>query len=279
MKIFGTRFSLVGDIIMSLPILDYLKEKHGQYYLYFSVAKKCEQAAPLFYNQPLISSIKISDLHEDLGTSDLEIISNCDLVFDVKPPHPKEQDWYNYRNCIEETALMAGIDPQLVKDRIPSLNQYWEGKEVVDRTIAIWPFAGYGQGLERSPSKEWWEFVINDLIDNNYKVFHFGVDAEPNLCDSKNYKKLTNLSFFEQIQYSLSCCSAIGTDSGSMWVLAAYNKIPQINLITNWLPNHFQNKLALAPVGEKTINIYADNGCDNISKENILPKINEFFCI
>ena len=77
----------------------------------------------------------------------------------------------------------------------------------------------------------------------------------------------------------MCCNAAIGTDSGSMWVIGAYNKIPQINLITNWLPNHFQNKLALAPVGEKTFNLYADNGCSNISIEDTLFKLNEIFRI
>jgi ADP-heptose:LPS heptosyltransferase len=43
-KIFGVRGSLIGDIIMSLPILDYLKEKYGNYYLYFAIAQKCQQA-------------------------------------------------------------------------------------------------------------------------------------------------------------------------------------------------------------------------------------------
>jgi ADP-heptose:LPS heptosyltransferase len=279
MKIFGTRFSLIGDIVMSLPILDYLKDKYGEYYMYFSIAKKCEQSAPIFYNHPLINSIKISDYHEDLGENDFEIISKCDLVFNVKPPHPQEQDWYNYRNCIEETALMAGLDPKLFKDKVPSLKQYWDDEHIYEKTIAIWPFAGYGQGLERSPSKDWWELLISRLINNGYKILHFGVDNEPNLSNNENYKKITNLSFFEQIKYSLCCNAVIGTDSGSMWVTAAYNKIPQINLITNWLPNHFQNKLALAPIGEKTINLYADNGCSNISIEETVFKINEIFRI
>ena len=55
MNIFGTRFSLIGDTVMSLPILPYLKEKVGDYYLYFSIAQKCQQSAPIFLNQDYIS--------------------------------------------------------------------------------------------------------------------------------------------------------------------------------------------------------------------------------
>ena len=76
MKIWGTRFSLIGDIVMSLPILEHLKDIYGTYYCYFSIAQKCKQSLPIFINQPLINEIKISDLPEELGDLDNAIISN-----------------------------------------------------------------------------------------------------------------------------------------------------------------------------------------------------------
>jgi ADP-heptose:LPS heptosyltransferase len=276
-KIFGTRGSLIGDIVMSLPILDYLKEKYGNYYLYFAIAQKCQQAAPLFLNHPGINQIKITDYYENLGGKDAKIISTCNIVFNVFPSHPKEQDWYNYRNCVEETALMAGIDPKKLPTQIPKLVQYWENSSLSNKakTIAVWPFAGYGTGLNRSPSKEWWEKVVSGLIIDGYKVFHFGSPNEPNLIlNHEKYLNLTNDSFFEQVRLSLNCSRAIGTDSGSMWVIAAYNKIPQINLMTNWLPNHVNNKLALAPIGTLVKNLYSDNKCDNIDIETVINEIN-----
>lgn len=275
-KVFGTRFSLIGDIVMSLPILDYLYEQHGDYYLYFSIAQKCKQSEPIFRNQKYINEIKISDFHESLGANDKSIINNCDIVFDVHPQHPKENDWYNYRNCVEETALMAGLDPNIFKNKKPSLTQYWQDKQFFNKkSIAIWPFAGYGNGLNRSPSVFWWSNTIDMLLKDGFEIFHFGAEIEPSLSKDIKYHKLTDLSFFKQIQYSLCCGYAIGTDSGSMWVIGAYNKIPQINLITNWLPNHNLNKLALAPEGHKVYNMYADGCCDNINQEQILQKINE----
>jgi ADP-heptose:LPS heptosyltransferase len=275
-KIFGIRGSLIGDIIMSLPILDYLKEKYGSYHLYLAIAQKCKQAKPLFLNNPYINEIKITDNFESLGVNDLKLMAECDIAFNIFPTHPKEHDWYNYRNCVEETALMAGIDPKELTTQTPRLKQYWQNSYLSNtkKTVAIWPFAGYGKDFHRSPSKEWWIKVSNRLLKEGYKILHFGAPNEPILItNDNNYINLTNESFFEQIKYSLDCSFAIGTDSGSMWVIGAYNKIPQINLITNWLPNHINNKLSLAPVGNLAKNLYSDQKCDYISIENLFNEI------
>jgi len=278
MKIWGVRSSLIGDSVMALPILEVLEKKYPNSYKYYCIAKKCQQCSKLFANHPLINEIKISDYEESLGESDFEIIKNCDLVINVSPPHPQEQDWYNYRNCVEETALMAGINPLEVKNIKPRLYLEKDIKKL-NNTIAIWPFAGYGQGIERSPNLDWWKNLFTELNNNNYKILHCGTNNEPEIGFGENYTKITNLEFIEQIYTSLGCNGVIGTDSGSMWVTAAYHKTPQINLITNWLPNHKQNLLALAPVGDKAYNLYADNGCSNITINSILKSIDENFCL
>jgi len=279
MKIFGTRISLVGDIIMSLPVLQKLCEIVKDPYVYFSIAQKSQQAAPLFKNHPLIQEIKITDKFEDLGEEDHKIMAQCDIVLPVRPPPPDQFDWYNYRNLIQETTRMAGFNPCFTEGVMPILYFNRDIPTVSSKTIAIWPFAGYAQGLSRSPSLEWWKSIFNRLSDEGFNILHCGVDAEPAIGEGKNYHRITNLEFIDQIYYSLGCCGAIGTDSGSMWVLAAYHKIPQINLITNWLPNHYQNLLALAPVGKKVHNLYADNGCSNININTVLENIYENFCV
>jgi len=278
--IFGIRMSLIGDTIMALPMLNYFDEKYGKYNLIFSIAKKCQQAKELYLKDERITKIKISDNREDLGNNDYQIIKqHCHIFINPVPEHPfiLEQDWYNYRNCVDETLYMGGINPNEVLDKYPKLYQYWESPEKYDsKNICIWPFAGYGAtqmaGVERSPSKDWWGSLIKTLTHKGYNVFHFGMDNEPNLSDSKRYKRFTNLSFFKQVQLSLCCGFAIGTDSGSMWVLGAYNKIPQINLLTNWQTNHHRNFLALAPVSRQAINLFAKDGCDNIKKEKMAFK-------
>jgi ADP-heptose:LPS heptosyltransferase len=277
MKIWGTRFSLIGDIVMSLPILPYLNEQYGEYYSYLSIAQKCKQALPLFLNQPFINEIKISDYHEDLGELDRSIMSQCDLVLNVKPQHPFEQDWYNYRSCVEETALMAGFNPTHFTNKNPKLIQYWQDRPKLtsSKSIVIWPFAGYGKDMHRSPSVTWWEKCINILINElGYQIIHAGAESEPDIMiNNSSYKKITSLSFFDQIKESLNCDLAIGTDSGSMWVIGAYSKIPQINLITNWLPNHRQNLLSLAPAGTRTTNLFGYNQCDTIIINDLINEV------
>lgn len=272
MKIWGLRFSLIGDIIMSLPTAQsVLDEYKGNAAFVWSIAKKCQQARMLFESQPWIKEIKISDLDEDLGPQDQAIIQTCDRSFNVKPPHPQETDWYNYRSCIEETALQAGIDPKRVSGANPSLFRYWK-RMPIGGAIAIFPFAGYGLGLERSPSAEWWHKLIAKLV-GEFEVFHFGMDNEPTLSDSSRYTRYTHGPFHVQIMKALDCRMAIGTDSGSMWCVGAYGEIPQINLLTNWLPNHHQNHLALAPASPKALNLFAEGGCSNININDVLKAV------
>jgi ADP-heptose:LPS heptosyltransferase len=279
MKIFGTRMSLIGDIIMSLPVLQKLCEIVDKPYVYFSIAQKCKQSAPLFYNHPLIQEIKISDQFEDLGENDFKIIKECDIVLPVRPNPPDQFDWYNYRSLIEETTRMAGFSQSFTADTVPILYVNKEIPHIKQKTIAIWPFAGYGKGSSRSPNIEWWKNTCDALTRKGFNILHCGVNNEPDIFTGDQYSRITNLEFADQIYYSLGCCGAIGTDSGSMWVIAAYHQIPQINLITNWLPNHNKNLLSLAPVGKKVRNLYADNGCSNININDVVNSVYENFCL
>ena len=50
----------------------------------------------------------------------------------------------------------------------------------LSRSIAIWPFAGYGRSKNRNPSEEWWFELIKKFTDNKINVYHFGYFKEPN---------------------------------------------------------------------------------------------------
>lgn len=280
MRIFGTRISMIGDMIISLAVLQKLSSILDNPYTIFSVAQKCKQIIPILENHPLINEFKITDLYEDLGDNDLEIIKSCQIVLPVRPAQPKPY-WYNQYSLLEQTTLMAGFKPDFTKGIYPKLylnkdiNQYKQQ----DNTICIWPFAGYGStityaGSERNPSILWWKLCIEALIENGFNILHCGVDSEPNLSFDSKYYKITNMSFLDQIYSSLGSNLIIGTDSGSMWITASYHMTPQINLITNWSPNHYNNKLALAPIGKYVTNLYRDNGCSNIDIQNeLLPLV------
>ena len=73
-KIWGTSFSLIGDLVISLPQLNYFKNKYKDIYVYFVIHKKISYCAPLFFNHPLIDKIHITGEWSSFNDSDYDII-------------------------------------------------------------------------------------------------------------------------------------------------------------------------------------------------------------
>ena len=304
-KIWGTSFSLIGDLIMSLPQLTYYKKKHKNTYIYFVIHKKISYCAPLFFNHPDIDKILISGEWSSFNSDDFKIASECDIVT-TKLDHINKKildrqhennRWYNQRSCIEETALMSGItdlnDTLTNNEKIPFSNTWFDSgfedeqkkaaytydkvdskrNNILSKSLAIWPFAGYGRSKNRNPSEKWWGRLVSKLIDSSINVYHFGYFKEPKLSENKRYyHKLTNLDFFNQIKISLGSKLALGTDSGSMWVLAAYNH-PMIILGTNWYDNHASNFQATIPPIKKGECIFNQNNFLNLNIDEVYKKI------
>ena len=133
-------------------------------------------------------------------------------------------------------------------------------------------FAGYGRSKNRSPSEKWWSDLVSKLTNSSINVYHFGYFKEPKLSENKRYyHNLTNLDFFNQIKISLGTKLALGTDSGSMWVLAAYNH-PMIILGSNWYDNHTDNLKATIPPIKNGECVFAQNFL-NITTDEIYEKI------
>lgn len=272
MKIFGMRNGQVGDIIMSLPFLNYFEKLYPNSFKYFSVAQRYKQIIPLLKNHPLINEIKVTDNYNSYGENDFKIIKDCDIVIDTSPQHD-DPYWYNTRNCLEETAHMAGLPYEKINE-FPTLYNTFDLE--TKNYISVWPFAGYGDlNNGRSPSLNWWNNLF--LKYKSLAIYHFGHESEPNLDVGSNnkYYRLTNLSFAEQIRISLNGRLILGTDSGSMWCTAAYHQVPQVQVMTNWFPNHHSNPYALAPIGKKCKSLFARNGCDNILHEDMIHCISE----
>ena len=104
-------------------------------------------------------------------------------------------------------------------------------------------------------------------------MYHFGYFKEPKLSENKKYyHNLTNLDFFNQIKISLGTKLALGTDSGSMWVLASYNH-PMIILGTNWYENHTDNLNATIPPIKEGECIFNQNNFSNLNAEIVYEKI------
>ena len=82
----------------------------------------------------------------------------------------------------------------------------------LNKYISIWPFAGYGRSNDRSPSQDWWTNVVKSLVDQKINIIHCGYINEPDLSNNtKYYKKITNMDFFEQIKISLGTTFGSGT--------------------------------------------------------------------
>tara|TARA_Y200000002_G_scaffold130189_1_gene107251 strand:+ start:145 stop:1122 length:978 start_codon:yes stop_codon:yes gene_type:complete len=303
-KIWGTSFSLIGDLIMSLPQLNYFKKKYKDTYINFVIHKKIAYCAPLFFNHPYIDKIIISGEWSSFSSNDYNIASNCDVVT-TKLDHKnkkildrnhEDKYWYNKRSCIDETAFMSGItdfnDILSKNERIPYLNKWFDAgfedvqkkgaytyekvhskkNHILSKSVAIWPFAGYGRSKNRNPSLDWWKRLVLDFNKKSIKVFHFGYINEPNLSENNTYyEKLTDLDFFSQIKISLSSKLSIGTDSGSMWVLSAYSH-PSLIISTNWYENHKTNLLATVPPNINSEIIFKENGFESLSVEEVFEK-------
>jgi len=305
-KIWGTAFSLIGDLVMSLPQLNYFKAKYKNIYVNFVIHKKISYCAPLFFNHPLIDKIHISGEWSGFNDKDYDIASKCDVVTAnidhskkkiLERIHSDREDWYNIRSCIEENALMSGItDLKTIineDEQKPYLSKWFDcGFEIeqkkgaytydkieppnlnyaLSKSIAIWPFAGYGRSKNRNPDKEWWLKLIKKFTDNKINVYHFGYFKEPVLSSDKNfYHNITNLDFFSQIKISLGAKISLGTDSGSMWVLAAYSH-PTITLLTNWYKNHNDNFHAALPINKNGDFIFKENGFKDLTIDEVFEK-------
>jgi ADP-heptose:LPS heptosyltransferase len=275
-KVLGVRQSLIGDCIMSLPALNFIEKRRPNSYKYWHIAKKCSQAAPLFYNHPLIDKIVITDCEEGFGPKDIALSKECDFVFNTTPQHPFGEYWHDHRNMLEETWIMAGIrlsefDNLTEEQRIPSLVK-WFNTDKINKSIAIHCFAGYGRDNHRSPNQEWWQELINCLLKEGFKIIRLGHPREPNIDGCED---LRNLSFFEQVQISLGCTLYIGTDSGFSLTIGAYSH-PQITLLTNWNINHTENPTCLQPINKNNITLFNEfkqGGCSGIAKEKVLETI------
>ena len=288
-SIWGMSYGIIGDLIMALPMLTYFEKKYPNSYKYWVIDKKCAQSAPIYFNHPLIDRIKITDEWDSFGAADNALMLACDIVLPRGAQH-SVPDYYNYRSKVEETAHMNGIlDLKSVlteEEMKPKLYKWFNTgfhkptstythKAVTDtvykNNIAIWPFAG---SPGRSPSPQWWNKLIDNLIHRGCTVHHYGMPQDPLLSNLKGYKTFPSLSYFEQVKASLASELTIGTDSGAMWVIGAYSH-PAIHLMTNWLPDHKSNLLALEPVNDNGQTFFEMGGCDNISVKEVLNNILE----
>lgn len=283
MRIFGVSEGIIGDQIVALPILNLLENKYPKSYKYWYMSGRTKQAASLYINHPLIDKILVGERSEGLSKEENYLKYNiCDSFVEEHPQHQDTQ-WYNSgRSMMEETFYMRGLEYKKEYGK-PQLEKWWGTTPKLEIFFAIWPFAGYSAGLNRSPSIKWWrQFCINLVkkFNQDIIIYHFGHTNEPNIFNpddyyEKYYERKCNLSFFEQVKLASHMKYNIGTDSGSSHVIGALG-CDQVTLLTNWQPNHNPSfPYALAPENwaDKNTNLFSKNGCDNIPIDSVLAAI------
>lgn len=277
--LFLGRGSLLGDICTYLPVLTLIEKVFPNSSKTFFINKKCSQILPLLANHSLIDRIYIGEHDEGLGPNDIEFIKKHSHYLEVNPEH-RRWDWYNDEvnspNMVMENFNMLGLNWRLLNDNelIPKLIKWFDVTKT-EKCISVWPFAGYFRDKSRSPSVEYWERLFRILLQDGYKIQHFGHFNEfdySSILGGFGYTNQTKLPFFEQIKLSLGCDINLGTDSGSSLILGGYG-MPQITLLTDWMPNHYCNFNVLEPRNKNNISLFAKGGCDNIPQEEVLQKI------
>lgn len=272
-KIIGLRPSKGGDLITSLPVLNLLEQQYPNSYKTVSIAKKNSVFAPLLFNHPLIDRIHINEILERPNKEDIDFYNSHDLIIPPNLNHPNPF-WYNEIGMVEENFVMMDynweeLEPEL---RIPKLVKWFDTPKY-EKTIAIWPMAGNGGDIRRSPTQDWYQKLCNRITnETNYDIIQLGHPNDFRIIDSsKNYN---DLDFFEQIKMTLGCSLMIGTDAGSSLVIGAYG-FPQITLLTNWQNLHTSNFEALAPMNSRNISLFAPENCDNISHDSVINAIKQ----
>lgn len=290
MDIFGVSYGLTGDLIMGLPVLRYFEKKYPGSYKTWVIEKKVGYMAPFFLNHPLIDQIRITEEWGGFGVGDHMIANGCNIKCTMDNWKHSSPDWYNYTNCIEETAYIAGVDDLLSvlgeRDLYPKLEQWFDvgcddpnfqtysKRSNADirtkfKTIALWPFATATGMIARSPSMGWYSSLVMHLRRMGYDVFQFGYKTDPKIGGCHVY---THMTFFDQVRLALSTRMSIGTDSGNMWVMGAYSH-PAVHLMTNWMQGHVRNFDALLPVNQCGHKVFAPGGADYISKKHVLATV------
>jgi len=287
-RVWGVRGSRIGDMIMAMPVYAWCRKRWPECYTYWQVARKhAFAAAPLFLCNDLIDNVTISDCEEGMGPRDEAIAATCHIRFNVMPQHPDgDRNWANDYSVWEESWRMAGLPLQeyhslSLHDQRPHLSQWFEAPKQSPKTLALWPASNYGVKQEwhsRYPSRAWMLSLVKRLELEGYQVIQCG---HPNdylheggaLANETAAQDARFIPFMDQVKLSLGCDAIIGTDSGSTLVLAAYESVPTIQLLTDHMPGHTRNHLAFASNSPTNIPLFAAGSADHISLDSVVEAV------
>lgn len=286
----GVRGSQIGDAVAALSVYAWMRQYAPDCYTIWQLARKHIHAAPLFYNNPLISELSISDGNEGYGPRDIAQAGSCHLRFPLMPEHTPGEVWPNQRSFYAETFKMSGLPEGLYSAMSPEVRRpkltRWFEVERKPRTIGYWPCAAYGQVQtltidgkrvvrSRNASRQWAEQLVERLTKEGYTVIQYGhPNDHADTGGSLASQDARSQPFMDQIIGSLGCDAVIGTDSGAGIALGAYG-CPQISLLTNHYPGHSTNLTAFQPDNPNNISLVGEGSADNISIDTVIQTLKQ----
>lgn len=288
LRVWGVRGSRLGDTCMAAPTLAWLRQRFPDCYTHWQIARRhAEAGVPLWLNHPLIDQIVVSDCEEGMGPRDIAIAETCQIRFNLMPEHPDgDRNWATRYTIWEETWRMAGLPIGEYRalsayDQRCHLTQWFEVERQPKRSIALWPASNYGVRQDwhsRYPSRQWMMNLVFRLEAEGYHIIQCGHPKDyaneggPLACRATSVLDARQMSFVEQVRLSLGCDAIIGTDSGSTLVLAAYESVPTIQLLTDHMPGG-QTPLAFASNSPTNVPLFAAGSADNISIDTVVQTV------
>lgn len=283
---------MIGDNLAALITATYIKKYDRDAYITWVIGKKCSSFAPLLLNHPDLDKIFILDGEEKLESERdyLEYNKNT-FHLEINPQHP-DNEYPRQRNIYLESFLMQGFNQnewaQLTpEEQIPKLVKWWQPVKRPfgdKKTIFFTGMPNFGRESKRWVSKQYLENLVVRLVGLGYCVIQSGGEQDETWfsdCDisegfpisSLNYKRINELSFFDQIKIANESDCIVGSDSGASLVCGAYG----LNM-ASLLPIHWGNEnnpSALSTNNPNNYSFYSINGTDNIDMELVIAKIQE----
>lgn len=288
-KYFMGRSSMIGDNLSALPTATYIKKIDPDAYITWVIGKKCSSFTPLLISHPDIDKIFVLDGEEKLESKrDFSEYNKNTFKLNINPSHP-DNKYPRERTIYLESFLMAEFSEkewaQLTpEEQIPKLVKWWQPVKRPfgdKKTIFFTGMPNFGRESKRWVSKRYLEDLVERLIGLGYCVIQSGGEQDQSWFDTiedspinnNNYKRVNELSFFDQIKIVNECDCIVGSDSGMSLVCGAYS-LQQVSLI----PIHWGNEnnpSALSTNNPNNFSFYSINGTDNIDIEEVIIKVQE----
>lgn len=217
MKAIGFNQGQIGDLAMNIIACRAFKEKYPNSHLTFSINKKYETTAPIFYQNELIDDIKIWENYDNWPSENDSNFLNknkFDIIFNPMPQH-KYEDWYTRCHHTEAICLMHDLTPP--KNLYIKLNPWFELDNKYNNCVALTCFSSAGS--IRDIPFDFANKIIEYIHSLGLQTIQLGLKNHPKL--NTTYSPIGG-KIFDDVKIALSCKFLLTTDTGMNWIMSGY---------------------------------------------------------